>query len=69
MTWSLDVAGLDKKEATLFSGDFTSAFLVRVLLLLDALLTSINFFFEKIFLGTDFFEDARLLIFFLRLSS
>jgi hypothetical protein len=40
-----------------------------VLLLLDVLLPLISFFFEEAFLGTDFLEDARLLIFFLRLSS
>ena len=65
----LATTSLDKKEAALFSGDITSAFFLRVLLLLDVLLPLITFLFEETFLGTDFLEDARLLIFFLRLSS
>ena len=63
------LTGLDKKEATLFSGDITSAFFLRVLLLLDVLLPLIDLFNEEAFLCSDFLEDARLLIFFLRLSS
>ena len=64
----LAIPGLDKKEAALFSGDIASAFFLRVLLLLDVLLPLIDFLSE-IFRRTGFFEDARLLIFFLRLSS
>ena len=62
-------AGLEEKEAALFSGDVTSAFLLRVLLLLDVLLPLTVFFTEGAFSLADSLEDARLLIFFLRLSS
>jgi uncharacterized membrane protein len=64
----LAIPDLGKKEAALFSGDIASAFFLRVLLLLDVLLPLIVFFAEA-FLRTGFVEDARLLIFFLRLSS
>ena len=60
---------LAKKEVALLSGDITSAFFFRVLLLLDVLLPLFNFLFEEAVLSADFLEDARLLIFFLRLSS
>ena len=62
-------SGLAKKEVALLSGDITSAFFFRVLLLLDVLLPLFNFLFEEAVLCADFLEDARLLIFFLRLSS
>ena len=60
---------LAKKEVALLSGDITSAFFFRVLLLLDVLLALFNPFLEEAVLSADFLEDARLLIFFLRLSS
>ena len=60
---------LAKKEVALLSGDIASAFFFRVLLLLDVLLLLFNPFFEEAVLSADFLEDARLLIFFLRLSS
>ena len=66
MIWGL--AGLGKKEAALLSGDVTSAFFLRVLLLLDVLPPAAGFFMET-FAEAGFLEDARLLIFFLRLSS
>lgn len=68
MIWGLGLTALAEKEVALFSGDITSAFFTRVLLLLDVLPLLLNFFFEET-LPAAFFEDARLLIFFLRLSS
>ena len=62
-------SGLAKKEVALLSGDITSAFRFRVLLLLDVLLPLLNSFFEEAVFVAGLSEDARLLIFFLRLSS
>jgi len=61
--------GLDKKEAVLFSGDITSAFFLRVLLLLDVLLPEFTRFdFSTGFLAAGFFDAAFLITFFLLLS-
>jgi hypothetical protein len=60
--------GLAEKEVALFSGDVSSAFFLRVLLLLDVLLPSADSFEEAGF-SAGLLEDPRLLIFFLRLSS
>ncbi len=62
-------SGLAEKEVALFSGDIASAFFTRALLLLDALLRLFNLLLEEAERCADFLEDARLLIFFLRLSS
>jgi len=60
---------LAEKEVALFSGDVSSAFLLRALLLLDVLLRMFSLLLEEAERCADFLEDARLLIFFLRLSS
>jgi hypothetical protein len=63
------LCGLGKKEAVLFSGDITSAFFLRVLLLLDVLLPEgLLFLIIAGFLAAGFFEAALLTIFFLLLS-
>ena len=63
------LAGLAKKEVALLSGDITSAFFFRVLLLLDVLLLTITRFVLRAgFSAAVFFAAIFLITFFLLLS-
>ncbi len=62
-------SGLAKKEVALLSGDITSAFRFRVLLLLDVLLlTKTRFVLRAGFSAAVFFAAIFLITFFLLLS-